>query len=409
LSDYHLQSIIDRDCYRGTYGRLSLFTCPLTHVYLESFATSDQLLCVVEASNYPMAAKIISLSGEVDLLWNDGEYFVVAGHSASVYPTICSRSEFQGSAQNVYTVSSHSIHPATYSPAVEVGAPMDTVQGFIGGVTASELQEIVTKLAYGDPSGNWNTRNSYSVGATRAVNWVVDEFKNAGATVTLHQFNSSMCSNVIADFRGASASDEIVVLGAHLDSRAASTTNATQPAPGADDNGTGSAIAVLFARLVKRRGTAFRRTIRVITFCGEEQGLVGSRAIARMYNSTNPRTNIVAMYNVDMVGYKPPTSPTVVAFMTGSSTASLRTECQSTVQQYLPSQPIGTTSACCSDQQAFFEVNYPAIGVFETNTSSVIYPDYHRDTDTPDKVNFPQVAIFAQAAYSCLLTKGQIL
>jgi len=406
LSNYHLQSLIDRDCYRGTYGSLSLFTCPLTHVYLESFATSDQLLCVVEASDYFMAAKILPLTDDVDLLWNDGqEYFVVAGHSASVYPTICSRSEFQGSARNVYTVSSHSIHP--FDSPVEVGVPLDTVQGFIGGVTASELQEINEKLAYGDPKGRWNTRNSYSSGATLAVNWVADEFRNAGATVTLHQFNASMCNNVIADFRGASSPNEIVVLGAHLDSRAASTTNATQPAPGADDNGTGSALAVLFARLVKRRGTAFRRTIRVITFCGEEQGLVGSRAIATQYKNT--AANIVAMYNVDMVGYKPPTSPTVVAFMTGSATASLRTECTSTVNQYLPGQPTGTTSACCSDQQAFFENGFPSIGVFETNTSSVIYPDYHRETDTPDKVNFPQVAIFGQAIFSCLLTKGQIM
>jgi len=57
----------------------------------------------------------------------------------------------------------------------------------------------------------------------------------------------------------------------------------------------------------------------------------------------------------------------------------------------------------------FFENGFPAIGVFETNTSSVVYPDYHRDTDTPDKVNFPQVAIFGQAVFSCLLTTAQIL
>jgi len=145
----------------------------------------------------------------------------------------------------------------------------------------------------------------------------------------------------------------------------------------------------------------------VITFCGEEQGLVGSRAIAQFYK--NQGVPITAMYNVDMVGYKPPNQGTVVAFMTGSTTASLVTECRATIANYLPTQAQGTTSACCSDQQAFFENGFPALGVFETNTSSVIYPDYHRSTDTPDKVDFPQVAIFAQSIFSCLLSKAGVI
>jgi len=409
LSDFHLQSIISRDCYRGTYGTLSLFTCPLTRVHLEPFASSDQLLCVVEATNYLMAAKILALSGDMDVLWSDNqEYLVVASRLANgLYPNVCSRSEFQGSARNVYTVSSHSIHPYTSPVGDAVGAPLDTVDQFIKDVTANELEEINKGLAFGVPNGAWNTRNSYGQGSRLAVNYVKDEFSKAGATVTTQTFRSDMCDNVIAEFRGMSSPTEIVVLGAHLDSRSTNNTSPTQEAPGADDNGTGSALAVLFARIVKKRGTQFRRTIRVITFCGEEQGLIGSRAIASLYK--NQSVNVVAMYNIDMVGYKPPTSGTVVAFMTGSANANLTAECRSTVSQYLPTQAQGTTSACCSDQQAFHENGYAALGVFETNTSSVVYPDYHRSTDTPDKVNFPQVAIFGQSVFSCLLTKAQII
>jgi len=409
LSDFHLQSIISRDCYRGTYGTLSLFTCPLTHVRLEPFASSDQLLCVVQAANYLTAAKILALSGDVEVLWSDNqEYLVVASRlETGLYPSVCSRSEFQGSARNVYTVSSHSIHPYTGEVGDAVGAPLDAVDEFLKDVTANELEDINKGLAWGVPNGAWNTRNSYGNGSKLAVNYVKDEFTKAQAIVTTHTFRSDMCDNVVALFRGMASPNEYVVLGAHLDSRSTNNTSPTQEAPGADDNGTGSALAVLFARLVNKRKVQFRRSILVITFCGEEQGLLGSRAIASLYK--NNQTNIVAMYNIDMVGYKPTNSPTVIAFMTGSTNANLTSECRSTISTYLPTLPQGTTSACCSDQQAFHENGFPALGVFETNTSSVIYPDYHRSTDTPDKVNFTQVQYFGQSVFSCLLTKAQII
>jgi len=363
----------------------------------------------VEANNYDQVAKILAYSTEVDVLWADEkEYFIIGSRVEVPYhPAICSRSEFKGAANNVYTVATHSFHP--FASEIESQMPLDTIPGFIGAVNASELQEIVTKLAYGDPNGNWNTRNSFSEGAKRAVTFAANEFTQAGAQVTRQTFRTDMCDNLIAEFRGTALPNEIVVVGSHLDSRSTQVNSPTQIAPGADDNGSGTAINILFARLVRRRGTQFRRTIRLMTFCGEEQGLVGSRAIASQYR--NQSVNVVAMYNVDMVGFRrpAPNNYTVVAFMTGSTNAALTTQCRNTVTQYLPSALQGTTSACCSDQQAFHENGYPALGVFETNTSSVVYPDYHQSSDTPDKVNFPQVATFAQAIYSCVATTAQIL
>jgi len=235
------------------------------------------------------------------------------------------------------------------------------------------------------------------------VNWAVKQFENTGAHVTQFNFRADMCNDVIAEFPGSNP-NEIVVVGSHLDSRSTNNTSPDQVAPGADDNGSGTAINILLARLISSnpQPLIFKRTLRLITFCGEEQGLVGSRAIASAYKSAG--TNVVAMYNVDMVGYRPPTSPTVIAFMTGSATPSLTQSCRAIVNSYLPTTLTGTTSACCSDQQAFFENGYPAIGLFETNTSGVVYPDYHRSTDTPDKVDFVQVQQFAQAIYSCVLS-----
>jgi len=90
--------------------------------------------------------------------------------------------------------------------------------------------------------------------------------------------------------------------------------------------------------------------------------------------------------------------------MTGSTTPSLTSSCKAVVQSYVPSAVIGDTSACCSDQQAFYEQGYAVLSLFETNTTGAVYPDYHQTTDTPDKVNFDQVAIFAQSLYACVLT-----
>lgn len=76
--------------------------------------------------------------------------------------------------------------------------------------------------------------------------------------------------NTIAEIRGAEKPDEIVVLGAHLDSWDLGT--------GATDNGTGSMAVLEAARALQKLGVKPKRTIRFALFTGEEQGLNGSRA-----------------------------------------------------------------------------------------------------------------------------------
>ncbi|HCY54103.1 MAG TPA: peptidase M28 family protein [Oceanicaulis sp.] len=79
--------------------------------------------------------------------------------------------------------------------------------------------------------------------------------------------------NVIAEIVGAEAPEEIVIIGAHLDSW----DNGT----GALDDGAGVGIVTAAARLIMEAGVRPRRTIRVVLFGAEEVGLVGARAYAR--------------------------------------------------------------------------------------------------------------------------------
>ncbi len=76
--------------------------------------------------------------------------------------------------------------------------------------------------------------------------------------------------NSIGEIRGSERPDEVVILGAHLDSWDLGT--------GATDNGTGVVAVMEALRAIKAAGLTPRRTIRVVLFSGEEQGHFGSKA-----------------------------------------------------------------------------------------------------------------------------------
>ena len=81
--------------------------------------------------------------------------------------------------------------------------------------------------------------------------------------------------NVVGEIRGYEKPDEVVVLGAHLDSWELGT--------GALDNGCNAALVIEAARAIKASGLLPRRTIRFILFSGEEEGLLGSWAYVRAH------------------------------------------------------------------------------------------------------------------------------
>jgi len=76
--------------------------------------------------------------------------------------------------------------------------------------------------------------------------------------------------NVVAEIRGRERPEEIVLIGAHLDSWDLGT--------GAEDNGVNAAMLIDVARSFKALGIVPRRTVRFVLFTGEEQGMLGSEA-----------------------------------------------------------------------------------------------------------------------------------
>jgi Iap family predicted aminopeptidase len=106
--------------------------------------------------------------------------------------------------------------------------------------------------------------------------------------------------NVLAEIPGTDPSlkDEIVMLGAHLDS--------WHGATGATDNAAGCAVMMEALRIIKESGISPKRTIRIALWGGEEQGLLGSRNYVKK-NFADPATmelkpaheKISAYYNLD--------------------------------------------------------------------------------------------------------------
>lgn len=96
-------------------------------------------------------------------------------------------------------------------------------------------------------------------------------------------------ANTVAEIPGSDLRDQVVMLGAHLDSWFGGT--------GATDNGAGSVVMMEAMRILKALGLTPRRTIRIALWSGEEQGLLGSAAWIDRHRSE--LGTISAYVNVD--------------------------------------------------------------------------------------------------------------
>lgn len=107
-------------------------------------------------------------------------------------------------------------------------------------------------------------------------------------------------TNVYAVLRGTdpTQSNRIVLVTGHYDSRNSDTFNGTDPAPGANDDGSGTAVILECARVLSK--LKFPATIIFLTVAGEEQGLNGSKHFAQMAKQQGWK--IEGVLNNDIVG-----------------------------------------------------------------------------------------------------------
>jgi len=184
--------------------------------------------------------------------------------------------------------------------------------------------------------------------------------------------------NTIAEIPGAT--DEVVMLGGHLDSWHAAT--------GATDNAIGCAVVMEAARILKAIGVKPRRTIRVALWSGEEQGLRGSRAYVRQqfgtFEEPKPGYGKFAGYvNIDYGTGRP---RYVTVFGPPAAAAVVR-------EAIAPFKDLGVLGAnttrsrqgANSDHSAFNEAGLPGINVLQ---DPIEYDSYtwHSNLDTYERI-----------------------
>ncbi len=260
-------------------------------------------------------------------------------------------------------------------------------------VIGGEPAVIATRYSYAMFTGQANARAfDYVLEQVRA--WVpdsqieIDDYPYADAEHTY------TWKNLIVTLPGSTRANEIVVLSAHLDSTVVREGNALEAAPGADDNATGAAALLEAVRLFSHY--RFERTLKLIFFSGEENGLAGSRA----YVADHPTDAIVAVLNMDMFGFDSNGDRCFelhVGVIPGAEEIG-QTFVQS-IQEYnldLRYDFLRATATDRSDHTAFWEKGVPAITViqnfFEDGLADGCQgvdgtPWYHRPGDTVDKIS----------------------
>ena len=191
--------------------------------------------------------------------------------------------------------------------------------------------------------------------------------------------------NVIAELPGSDKQlrNEWVVVGAHYDHLGLGDEHSLAPSQlgqihhGADDNASGTAGVLEFARLASLHKQAFKRSILFMTFAGEEDGLLGSNYFVN--HPTVPLNSIVGMINMDMIGRVTNNRLNVLGVGTSPEFKSWIEEFNKTVGMQLNFSASGHDG---SDHISFDGKHIPILFFF-----SGLHSDYHRPSDTADKIN----------------------
>jgi Zn-dependent M28 family amino/carboxypeptidase len=172
---------------------------------------------------------------------------------------------------------------------------VDWIENLVNRVAHSSLETDLRYLVA------FPTRHSLSDHYANAATWARDQLAALNLTARLQNItvNDSPSWNVIADKMGNAADNtrQVVLVTAHLDS-INTQGGPMAPAPGADDNGSGSAGLLEMARAFSaHRG---EHDLRFILFGGEEEGLFGSKEYVASL-PTSEKRRIRAVLNMDMI------------------------------------------------------------------------------------------------------------
>jgi hypothetical protein len=167
-------------------------------------------------------------------------------------------------------------------------------------VDSRRLRATVERLA------SWPNRNTNNPALTEAAEWIAAEYRKVpGLQVEIMRYRIERSARVpeakevvqvVATLPGETS--RRILVGGHMDTINMREGTIDSPAPGANDDASGTAVALELARILAKR--KWRQTLVFVAWSGEEQGLLGSRALAK--RAKEEKWAIDAVLSNDMVG-----------------------------------------------------------------------------------------------------------
>jgi hypothetical protein len=174
-------------------------------------------------------------------------------------------------------------------------------EGMLGILTASQQDRDGTVVVQSGGSQRWDDSLApLRLQMSSEQLHQIQRLLEAGIRVTVegdietHSVRQdSVGYNVVGEIPGTDLKDQLVIIGGHLDSWASAT--------GATDNGAGSAVMMEVIRILTALHLPLRRTVRIVLWSGEEQGLLGSNAYVRAHfkKDSIAASRVSAYYNLD--------------------------------------------------------------------------------------------------------------
>nr|WP_251044472.1 MULTISPECIES: M20/M25/M40 family metallo-hydrolase [unclassified Lysobacter] len=258
-----------------------------------------------------------------------------------------------------------------------------TVNPWLSQVAEANIRGTINHL-----STQYPNRYYASTHGRTSATWIKDNWlalANGRSDVSAELYtgctNCSTQPSAILTIQGSELPNEVVVLGAHLDSISSSGSGDAMNAPGADDDASGIATLTEVARVALASGYKPKRTIKFMGYAAEEVGLRGSNAIANDFK--NRGVNVVGVLQLDMTNYRT-TGPNPVRLVTDYSNSALQQFLRDLHATYLGGT-LGTYTCGygCSDHASWTSAGFPAAIYFEGGTSSGGYSPYiHSPSDT---------------------------
>jgi hypothetical protein len=287
-------------------------------------------------------------------------------------------------------------------------------------VSVDSVRAIVHWVSVDDSTSALRSRYTFRREAAWIPHMLRERLKTAmggGGIDSLHGFDirifgvDTVLYNVVGLVPGNVPGSGKFIVCAHYDATGSRTTYPdperywdyrVDPAPGADDNGSGLASVMECARAL--RDLEFDFDIEYVLFCAEEQGLYGSRAYAERNEALG--SNIVGVLNFDMHGFRGAADSTFLR--TNNSSAWLSDHVAAVSEALYDSVGLrvglvtidGVHDA--SDHSSFWVKGYDAVHFFEHSSLPPLYPYYHTVEDTEDKLSFDLCAKVASVGAASL-------